>query len=59
MIAEAEAVAVNYLELIEKLPDNGILTLHNISWEEYEDLVRAVGEAPSFGSTTIKGGCKS
>ena len=48
MIAEAEAVAVNYLELIEKLPDNGILTLHNVSWEDYEDLVRVVGEAPSL-----------
>lgn len=48
MIAEVEAVEVNYLELIEKLPDNGILTLSNVSWEEYENLVQAVGEAPSL-----------
>lgn len=48
MIAEAEAVAVDYLELIEKLPNNGILTLSGVSWEEYENLVRAVGEAPSL-----------
>ncbi len=48
MIAEAEAVAVDYLELIEKLPENGILTLSGVSWEEYENLVQAVGKAPSL-----------
>ena len=30
----AETVALNYLEIIEKLPENGILTLHGVSWEE-------------------------
>ena len=44
----AEAVAVNYLEIIEKLPENGILTLHGVSWEEYENLVRDVGKAPNL-----------
>jgi Uma2 family endonuclease len=48
MIAEAEAVAVDYLELIEKLPANGILTLSDVGWEEYEHLIQAVGEAPSL-----------
>jgi Uma2 family endonuclease len=48
MIAEAEEVKVNYLELIEKLPANGILTLHNVSWEEYENLLQAVSETPSL-----------
>jgi Uma2 family endonuclease len=48
MIAEAEAAAVDYLELIEKLPENGILTLSGVSWEEYENLVQSVGEAPSL-----------
>ena len=44
----AEAVAENYLEIIEKLPENGILTLHGVSWEEYENLVRDVGKAPNL-----------
>ena len=44
----AEAVATDYLELIEKLPENGILTLHGVSWEEFENLVQAVGEAPNL-----------
>lgn len=44
----AEAVAVNYLELIDKLPDNSILTLHDVSWDEYEDLIQAVGQKPSL-----------
>ncbi len=48
MIAEAEAVSVDYLGLIEKLPENGILTLSDVSWEEYERLIQAVGEAPSL-----------
>ncbi len=42
----AEAVAIDYLELIEKLPENGILTLHGVSWDEYEKLLQAVGKAP-------------
>ncbi len=48
MIAEAEAVEVNYLELIEKSPDNSTLTLHNIGWEEYEKLLQAVDKAPNL-----------
>ena len=44
----AEAVAVNYLEIIEKLPENGILTLHGVSWEKYEKLVRDPAQSPEF-----------
>lgn len=44
----AEAVAIDYLELIEKLPENGILTLHGVSWDEYEKLLQAVGKAPNL-----------
>ena len=55
MIAEAEAVAVDYLELIEKLPENGILTLSDVSWEEYENLLEAVGETPSLRITFDNG----
>ena len=55
MSAEAEAVAVDYLELIEKLPENGILTLSDVSWEEYENLLKAVGETPSLRITFDNG----
>lgn len=35
MIAEA----TSYLEAVEHLPRNGTLLLHNISWQEYEDVL--------------------
>ena len=36
----------NYTELIERLTPEVTLTLHGISWETYEGLLAAVGEAP-------------
>jgi Uma2 family endonuclease len=38
----------NYTELIERLTPEVTLTLHGISWETYEELLAAVGEAPSL-----------
>jgi Uma2 family endonuclease len=35
-------------ELVEQLPPGSVLTLHDVSWEEYEDLLEAVGEAPGL-----------
>ena len=55
MIAEAEAVVGDYLELIEKLPENGILTLSGVSWEDYENLVQTVGEARNLRITYDEG----
>jgi Uma2 family endonuclease len=35
----------NYAEIIEQLPPASTLILHNVSWEQYEALLEAVGEA--------------
>jgi Uma2 family endonuclease len=35
MIAEA----TSYLESVKHLPENGTLLVHNVSWEEYEDIL--------------------
>jgi hypothetical protein len=37
-----------YTELIERLTPEATLTLYGISWETYEDLLEAVGEAPAL-----------
>jgi Uma2 family endonuclease len=37
-----------YTELIERLTPEVTLTLHDISWETYEELLAAVGEAPAL-----------
>jgi Uma2 family endonuclease len=36
---------INIHEVVEQLPPGSTLTLHDVSWEEYEDLLEAVGEA--------------
>ena len=41
MIAEA----VNYYEIVEKLPAGTVVTFHNVTWDEYEELLEQVGEA--------------
>src|SRR5215213_7123505 len=38
----------SYTELIERLTPEATLTLHGISWETYEELLEAVGEAPAL-----------
>lgn len=37
-----------YTELIERLTPEATLTLRGVSWETYEDLLEAVGEAPAL-----------
>ncbi len=39
---------VAYKELIERLTPEVTLTLYGISWDTYEDLLEAVGEAPAL-----------
>ncbi len=34
----------NYPEVIDQLPPGSTLVLHDISWDEYEELLEAVGE---------------
>ena len=41
MIAEA----INYVEIVSQLPADALLIQHDVSWEEYEDLLEQVGEA--------------
>jgi Uma2 family endonuclease len=37
--------AENLVEMIERMPVDTVLTQHGVSWEEYEELLDAVGEA--------------
>ena len=37
--------ATNWLELIEQLPADAEIKLHNIAWDDYEELLEQVGEA--------------
>jgi Uma2 family endonuclease len=39
------ATATNWLELVEQLPADAEVKLHNISWDAYEELLEQVGEA--------------
>jgi len=49
---------IAYREVIEKLPEDSTLSLHNVSWEEYEALLASVGEAKglriSYDQGTLK-----
>jgi Uma2 family endonuclease len=49
---------VNYFALVEQLPEDAILIFHNVSWEDYEELLAQVGEARglriSFNDGTLK-----
>jgi Uma2 family endonuclease len=38
-------LTTNYCELVEQLPADSTLILHHVSWEDYEELLEAVGEA--------------
>src|ERR1051325_4069720 len=38
----------NPYELVERLPPGSTLILHGVTWEEYEDLLEAVGENPAL-----------
>jgi Uma2 family endonuclease len=37
--------AENLVEMIERMPVDSVLTQHGVSWEEYEELLDAVGES--------------
>lgn len=45
----------NIYELVEKLPPGGVLTLDDVSWEEYEELLEAVGEQAVIRMTYDEG----
>jgi Uma2 family endonuclease len=35
----------NLVELIERMPNDSVLTQHGVSWDEYEELLEAVSDA--------------
>lgn len=35
----------NLVEMIERMPADSVLTQHGVSWDEYEELLKAVGDA--------------
>ncbi|MCI0624531.1 MAG: hypothetical protein L0387_23275 [Acidobacteria bacterium] len=39
------APITSYGSLVEQLPEDSTLTLRNVSWKEYEELLEAVGTA--------------
>jgi Uma2 family endonuclease len=39
------ATATNWLELVERLPEDAEIKLHNVSWDDYEELLEQAGEA--------------
>lgn len=49
---------LSYYEIVSQLPEDTVITFHNVSWEEYEDLLEQVGEAAglriSFDDGTLK-----
>lgn len=49
---------LSYYEIVSRLPEDTVITFHNIGWEEYEELLEQVGEAAglriSFDDGTLK-----
>lgn len=37
--------AEDFAQMIERLPADSVLTQHGVSWDEYEELIEAVGDA--------------
>jgi len=44
-----------YREVIERLPTDSTLILRGISWDDYEELLAAVGEAPGLRISYVQG----
>ena len=48
----------NYFAIVEQMPEDAVVTLHNTTWEDYEELLGQVGEAGglriSFNDGTLK-----
>src|SRR5438132_13703049 len=38
----------SYYEIVSQLPQAASVTLHDVSWNEYEELLEQVGEAPGL-----------
>ena len=40
--------AANYRELITQLPPGSMLSLYDVAWEEYDDLVQQLDDTSAF-----------
>jgi len=38
----------SYYEIVSQLPEDASVTFHDVSWDEYEELLEQVGEAPGL-----------
>jgi Uma2 family endonuclease len=45
----------NYYEIVSQLPEDASVTFRDVSWEEYEELLEQVGEAPGLRITYDNG----
>ena len=45
----------NYYEIVSQLPTDASVTLRDVSWDEYEELLERVGEAPGLRITYDNG----
>ena len=45
----------NYYEIVSQLPQDASVTFRDVSWEEYEELLEQVGEAPGLRITYDSG----
>jgi Uma2 family endonuclease len=45
----------SYYEMVSQLPEDASLTFHDVSWDEYEELLEQVGEAPGLRITYDNG----
>jgi Uma2 family endonuclease len=54
----ALAARQNFYRVVERMPEDTVVTFHDVSWEEYEDLLERVGEARglriSYGEGTMQ-----
>lgn len=41
----------NYYEIVSQLPEDASITFRDVSWDEYEELLEQVGEAPGLRIT--------
>lgn len=40
--------ATSYYDIVAQLPEDASVTFHDVSWDEYEELLEQVGEAPGL-----------
>jgi len=43
-----QTTTTDYRSLVRQLPADSVLLLHGVSWNDYEDLLKEIGEAPGL-----------